>query len=37
MKPLVIGYLKAHTLRQLEEDYGVNARPNALFDKFSLN
>lgn len=37
MLPLVIEYLKSHTFRQLEEDHGVCARPNATFDKFSLN
>ena len=37
MKPLVLEYLCTHTLRQLEEDHGVKARPNSHFDKFSLN
>jgi hypothetical protein len=37
MEPLVIEYLRTHTLEQLEEEHGVCARPNAGFDKFSLN
>ena len=37
MKPLVLDYLMSHTLRELEEEHGVKARPNATFDKFSLN
>jgi len=37
MEPLVKEYLRRHTFRQLEEDHGVNARPNALGDKFTLN
>lgn len=30
-------YLLTHTFRDLEEEHGVFARPNATFDKFSLN
>lgn len=30
-------YLLTHTFRELEEEHGINARPNATFDKFSLN
>lgn len=30
-------YLLTHTFRQLEEEHGVCARPNATFDKFALN
>lgn len=37
MRPHVIEYLKTHTFRQLAEEHGVNARPNARMDKFSLN
>jgi hypothetical protein len=37
MRPLVIDYLKTHTFRQLEEEHGVNSRPNAGGDKFGLN
>lgn len=37
MQPLVIEYLREHTLAQLEEEHGVCARPNARGDKFSLN
>lgn len=37
MDPLVKDYLRNHTFRQLEEEHGVCARPNATFDKFSLN
>ncbi len=33
----MIDYLRRHTLRELEEEHGVNARPNSRFDKFSLN
>lgn len=37
MQPLVIEYLRDHTLAELEEEHGVCARPNATGDKFSLN
>lgn len=37
MQPLVVEYLRTHTLAQLEDEHGVCARPNAEFDKFSLN
>jgi len=37
MDPLVKAYLKTHTFRQLEDEHGVCARPNAHGDKFSLN
>lgn len=37
MQPLVVDYLKTHTLRELEEDHGVASRPSSRFDKFSLN
>jgi hypothetical protein len=30
-------YLLTHTFAELEEEHGVCARPNATFDKFSLN
>jgi len=30
-------YLLSHTFRELEEEHGVCARPNATFDKFALN
>lgn len=35
--PLVLEYLKTHTLMQLETEHGVCARPNARLDKVSLN
>lgn len=35
--PLVQQYLLTHTLAQLDAEHGVNARANALNDKFSLN
>lgn len=34
---LVKEYLLTHTLQQLDEEHGVNARANASNDKFSLN
>lgn len=34
---LVKEYLLTHTLQQLDEEHGVNARANATNDKFSLN
>lgn len=37
MEPLVKEYLQRHTFRELEEEHGVCARPNATFDKFALN
>lgn len=37
MHLLVRDYLRTHTFRQLEEEHGVCARPNATMDKFSLN
>lgn len=37
MELLVKEYLKFHTLEQLEQEHGVNSRPNATFDKVSLN
>lgn len=37
MQLLVKDYLKTHTLRELEEEHGVNSRPNSAMDKFSLN
>jgi len=37
MKLLVLDYLERHTFRELEEEYGVCARPSETFDKFSLN
>lgn len=37
MDPLVKDYLLTHSFRQLEEEHGVCTRPNATFDKFSLN
>lgn len=35
--PLVIEYLRTHSLQQLEDEHGVCARPSAGGDKFSLN
>jgi len=37
MDLLVRDYLRNHTFRQLEEEHGVCARPNATGDKFALN
>lgn len=37
MDLLVKAYLRDHTFRELEEEHGVMARPNASFDKFALN
>lgn len=37
MQPLVVGLLRTHTFHELEEKHGVCARPNARFDKFTLN
>jgi len=37
VKPLVVDYLQNHTLEQLEAEHGVKARPNASFDKLTLN
>ena len=37
MEPLVKEYLLRHSFRELEEEHGVCARPNATFDKFALN
>lgn len=37
MKLLVQEYLNHHTFQQLEDEHGVNARPNGTFDKFTLN
>ena len=37
MDLLVKDYLRRHTFRQLEEEHGVCARPNATMDKFALN
>src|SRR5579885_1189732 len=37
MDLLVKDYLRNHTFRQLEEEHGVCARPNATMDKFALN
>jgi hypothetical protein len=37
MKLHVRKYLLSHTFRELEEQHGVCAHPNAMFDKFSLN
>jgi len=37
MKPLVIEYLRLHSLRQLEDDHGVCSRLSAGGDKLSLN
>ena len=37
MEPFVKEYLRRHTFRELEEEHGVCARPNATFDKFALN
>ena len=35
--PLVIEYLKTHTVEQLEEEHGVNARPSRDHEKLILN
>lgn len=37
MELLVKEYLRHHTFRELEKEHGVNARPNVMFDKFTLN
>lgn len=37
MELLVKEYLRRHTFRELEEEHGVCARPNATGDKFALN
>jgi len=37
MELIVKDYLKSHTLRELEEEHGVNSRPNLAMDKVSLN
>lgn len=37
MEPFVKEYLRTHTFRELEEQHGVCARPNATLDKFALN
>lgn len=37
MKPLVIDYLSTHSLRELEEEHGVCARPSRDGSKFSCN
>ena len=36
-QPLVLEYLRTHSLNELEAEFGVCARPNARLDKFGLN
>jgi hypothetical protein len=37
MDLLVKDYLRRHSFQQLEDEHGVNARPNSTGDKYSLN